>query len=301
MKNILFLYLAYPMTIAGYLRTALEKRHDVKITTCGVFTNDFIPWSGGMRLPMKYVKPVDLALPQSITAPAWQMLENRIGKDFDLIINVDAGFHLSTKPPVPYALVLTDPHVLTNTWYSKARPIADFVFNMQRYYMMSGDIHLPYCFSPDHHYALSCEKEYDASLIGLHYQQRDILVRELRARGRKVLYDIGLVYDEYREWNNKAKIGLNWSSLMDINARTFEIMAMKQIPVMNRLPHLEELGFEEGRQYLGFENVQEAVEKCEWALMHESEANAIALSAYNAVQKHTYDARIEQIFEAVGI
>lgn len=288
------------MTIAGYFRTALEKRPDVQLTTCGVFTNDFIPWAGGVRLPMKYVKTVDLPLPQSITAPTWQMIESKLGKNFDLIINVDAGFHLATKPPVPYALVLTDPHVLTD-WYAKVRPIADFILNMQRYYMQDGDLHLPYCFSPDHHYALSCDKEYDASLIGLHYPQRDTLVREIRARGRKVLYDIGLVYDEYREWNNKAKIGLNWSSLMDINARTFEIMAMKQIPVMNRLPHLEELGLEENKQYLGFDNVQEAVEKVEWALTHEDEANAIALSAYQAVQQHTYDARIEKIFEVAGL
>jgi hypothetical protein len=172
---------------------------------------------------------------------------------------------------------------------------------MQRYYMQPGDAHLPYCFSPDHHYALSCEKEFDASLIGLHYQQRDNLVRELRARGKKVLYDIGLVYDDYREQNNKAKIGLNWSSLMDINARTFEIMAMRQIPVMNRLPHLGELGFEENRHYLGFDNVAEAVEKVEWALSHEGEANAIALSAYQTVQQHTYDARVQKIFETAGI
>ena len=288
------------MTIAGYFRTALEKRSDVELTTCGVFTNDFIPWAGGMRLPMKYVKSVDLPLPQSITTPTWQMIESKLGKDFDLIINVDAGFHLSTKPPAPYALVLTDPHVLTD-WYAKARPIANFVFNMQRYYMQSGDVHLPYCFSPNHHYALSCKKEFDASLIGLHYQQRDNLVRDLRARGKKVLYDIGLVYDDYREQNNKAKIGLNWSSLMDINARTFEIMAMKQIPVINRLPHLDELGFEENRHYLGFDSVGEAVDKVEWALAHEGEANAIALSAYQAVQQHTYDARIQKMFETAGL
>ena len=299
--RVLLLYMAYPFTLAHYFRHALEKRPDVELVTCGAYTGDSIPWNGGMRIPMKYVKPVDLPLPPQYINPSWEMISGKLGK-FDLIINVDAGFHLTTKPDVPYAVVLTDPHVLEG-WYASVRPLADKVFNMQRYYMQDGDIHLPYACSPDHHYAMSdVEKIYDASLIGLHYEERDRLVNALRGRGLNVYYDLGQIWNEYRLLNNQAKVGLNWSSKMDINARTFEMMAMHQIPVINRLPHLEELGLEEGRHYLGFDNVDEAVAKVEWALNNEEMANAIALSAHNHVhENHTYELRVQQIFKEMGL
>jgi len=292
----------YPFAILSYFRHALEKRPDVELFTLGAYTGDSIPWGGGMRIPMKYVKPVDLPLPPTMTRPSWHAVKHNLPWTPDLVIACDAGFHFSDQPDCPYAVIATDPHVLGN-WYEDVRPKAGWFFGMQRYYLKPGDIFLPYCCSPDHHYAMSnVEKDYDASLIGLHYEQRDRLVNALRSRGRKVLYDLGLIYDEYRQENNRATIGLNWSSLMDINARTMEIMAMRQVPVINRLPHLEELGLVEGKQYLGFDTVEEAVDKVEFALANPEWAKAVATSAHNIVhERHTYELRIQQIFDEVGL
>lgn len=300
--RVLFAYHAYPFAIASYFRHALEKRPDVELFTVGAYTGDYIPWAGGMRLPMKYIKPVDLPLPPSINKPSWNLIKHKLPWHPDVIICCDAGWHFSDGPDCMYAVIGTDPHVL-GKWYEEVRPHTDYFFNMQKYYLQGDDIHLPYACSPDHHYAMSdVQKEYDASLIGLHYEQRDRLVEALRSRGHKVLYDLGLVYDEYREWNNKATIGLNWSSLMDINARTLEIMAMKQIPVINRLPHLDELGFHENQHYLGFDDVKEGVEKAEWALANLDFANQIAVNAHNLVhENHTYEHRVEFILKQVGL
>ena len=306
MKRVLLLYHAYPFAIASYFRHALEKRPDVELYTCGAFTNDIIPWGGGMRLPAKYVKPLNLPMPPSIVAPTWQMIAQKTQRTFDLILNIDAGYHLADKPDMPYAVVATDPHALKDVgWYTKVRPNADYFFNMQKYdqYQLGGDIHLPYACSPDHHFAMSdVQKEYDACLIGLHYEQRTKLVSALRQNGYKVFYELGLIYDEYRWHNNKSRIGLNWSNQMDINARTFEIMAMRLVPVINRLPHLDDLGFEEGRHYLGFENIDEAVEQVRWAFANPETSDTIANNAYQLVhEKHTYDLRVQQIFDAVGL
>jgi spore maturation protein CgeB len=303
MKRILLLGLHYPFAILSYFRHALEKRPDVELVTAGVYTGDYIPWNGGMRLPQKYVKRVDLPLPASFIKPSWKTITDRLGNNFDLVLNVDAGSHLADKPDVPYAVVATDPHVL-GEWYKDVRPRTDFFFNMQRAYFQEGDIHLPYACSPDHHYAISnVVKVYDASLIGLHYPQRDGLVQALRGRDYKVLYELGIVYDEYREQNNSAYVGLNWSSLQDINARFFEAMAMKQVLVANRLPHIEELGLEEDRHYLGFDTVEEAVEKVAWARANQFKfADAIANNGYQLVhERHTYENRIQQIFNDTGI
>src|SRR5688572_6890080 len=107
MTRILLIYMAYPFAIASYFRHALEKRPDVELVTCGAYTGDQIPWNGGMRLPIRYTRSVDLPLPPSIIAPSWKTISDKLGNDFDLILNVDAGFHLCDRPSVPYAVVLT--------------------------------------------------------------------------------------------------------------------------------------------------------------------------------------------------
>lgn len=296
--KILLLYKAYPFALASYFRRALERREDVELYTCGEFFGQEIPWNGGMTIPMKYPNHVDLPLPIGMTSVPWSFIKNRLPWKPDLIINVDAGFHLSTKPDVPYYVVATDPHVLGD-WYRLVRPLADAFFNMQGTpYIQDGDVWLPYAFDPMCHFPITgFPKEYDCTIVGLHYPQRDEWVSRLRAKGVTVNYRIGDVYDEYRQENNKAWIGLNWSSLEDVTARVFEIMAMRLVPVLNRLPGLDELGFEEGRHYLGFSGMDEAVERVLWAKANPEFAKQIALQAYQFVNNRemTYDSRIRQI------
>lgn len=309
--------LYYPFAMLSYFRRALERRHDVELFTLGAFTGQSIPWNGNMTIPMKYPNQVDLPLPANMNSVAWNMVSSRLPWEPDLVLNIDAGFHFSTKPSVPYYVVGTDPHVLS-PWYDKVRPIADKFFNMQgEPYIRDGDVWLPYAFDPTVHYPANrekrflsfdehgndlweirkVEKEHDCAIVGLHYPQRDEWVSRLRGHGIKVNYRIGDIYDEYREENNKAWIGLNWSSLEDVTARVFEIMAMKLVPVLNRLHGLDVLGFEENRHYLGFSNMDEAVEKVLWAKSHPDQAKQIALGAYQFVHNKnmTWDNRVAQI------
>lgn len=312
MIRVLLAYKAYPFAIASYFRRALERRNDVELFTVGEYFGQWIPWNGGMTIPMKYPNEVDLPLPRGMDSVSWKSIEPRLPWKPDLIINVDAGFHFSTKPNVPYYVVATDPHVLGD-WYAQVRPIAEKFFNMQSVYMQNGDILLPYAFDPTAHYpepkvlASSTDSRgykeiYDCAIVGLHYPQRDEWVRRLKLHGVTVNYRIGDIYDEYREENNKAWIGLNWSSLEDVTARVFEIMAMRMVPVLNRLSGLDHLGFEDGRHYLGFSNMEEAVEKVLWAKDNPDFAKQIALEAYQFVHNKdmTYDNRIRQILAEFG-
>lgn len=301
--KIAFGYLAYPFTMANYFRRALERRNDVELYTFGPFYGQFIPWNGGMNIPMKYENKLDLPLPPQIVCPQWNFIEGQLPWVPDLVLCVDAGFHLYTKPNVPYAVVGTDPHVL-QPQYDQARKTADKFFNMQPAYMKEGDELLPYAFDSTVHYPVDgIQEEYDCTLIGLHYSHRDQLVKNLARLDISVNYRIGDIYDEYREENNKAWIGLNWSSLEDVTARVFEIMAMKLVPVINRLPALDTLGFEEGRHYLGFSTMEEAIEKIQWAKANREFAEAIALNAYQFVhqQNMTWDNRVSQILKSMGL
>jgi hypothetical protein len=256
-----------------------------------------------MNIPMKYPNIIDLPLPPQMISPSWEMIKGQLPNDLDAVICVDAGFHISTKPDIPYAVVGTDPHVLGD-WYAKVRHMTDKFFNMQSDYMQEGDILLPYAMDPTVHYPVDgIQEEYDCCIIGLHYPQRDEWVKRLRALGVKVNYRIGDIYDEYREENDKAWIGLIWSSLNDVTARVFEICAMKLVPVFNRLPALDALGFEEGRHYLGFSSMDEAVDKVMWAKNNREFAEAIALNAYQLVHEKdfTWDNRIDQILTIMGL
>ncbi len=298
----LLAYKAYPLAIASYYRRALERRNDIDLVTVGEFFGQSIPWSSGMTIPMKYLNHVNIPLPIGVTRPSYKSLQPYLPWKPDLVLNVDAGFHFSDKPDVPYAVVATDPHVLGD-WYSGVRPLADKFFSMQTSYMESGDEFIPYAFDPTVHYPQIAQEDYDCSIIGLHYPQRTEWVERLKKHGVKVNYRIGDIFDEYREENNKAWIGLNWSSLQDVTARVFEICAMRLVPVLNRLPGLDALGFEDGRHYLGFSSMDEAVSQVLWARDNKEFAEQIALNAYQFVhQKNfTYDHNVEVILQKMGL
>jgi spore maturation protein CgeB len=86
-------------------------------------------------------------------------------------------------------------------------------------------------------------------------------------------------------------------------ARVFEVMAMRMVPVMNRLPGLDYLGFEEGRHYLGFSSMEEAVVQVQWVLGNKPFAQQIANQAYQFVHEHgmTWDNRVKQILHDVKL
>lgn len=298
--KILFCYLAYPFAIASYFRQAFERRRDIDLFTCGAYTGSFIPWNGGMNLPAKYVYPVNLALPPDVLFPSWAMVRSQLDFTPDVVIQVDAGWHFKDRPQVEKIItVATDPHVLN---YDVPRSYSDYFFNMQKFYSQPNDIYLPYAADIYHHdYTVTIPRENDACLIGLHYPQRDALVSGLKQAGYKVQYDIGLIYDEYRWANNNAVVGLNWSSLQDLPARVFEVMAMKMVCLTNRVPDLPE-HFEEYKQYIGFDTVSEAVEKMNWIRNSSDDAAKIAENAYELVrERHTYDIRVEQILKTAEV
>jgi hypothetical protein len=74
-------------------------------------------------------------------------------------------------------------------------------------------------------------------------------------------------------------------------------MAMRLVPVLNRLSGLNALGFIEGKHYLGFSNMEEAVEKVLWAKNNPEEAKQIAQNAHNFVHEMdmTWDNRVRKI------
>lgn len=306
----------YPVAICRYLWEALLSYPNIETWCAGPYAGREIPWANkenprGMNLPQKYVLKPDHPTP--MTQPpmvSYAMLEKHKPWEPDLWLEVNAGLQAIGKPiSAPLAVVATDPHVLN---YTGARERADYFFNMQTPYMKSGDIWLPYAYSPKWHAQTDKpirEREWDAALIGLQYPNRINLVNRLRqpnnhlhreGAGFKVFSKLGPSYDDAREIYHNTKIGLNWSSLQDTTARCYELMAFGIPAVMNRVPDLMKL-FKDRRDFLGFDSEDEAV-----AIIHEllndmDWAEEVGKQGRKAVEEHTWEARIKTIIQETGV
>lgn len=298
-------YISYAVSMAQYFVDALMRRDDdIEIFTIAPFFDNWIPWSGGITLPKRYVKQPTIPLPRNwLSSPVlFQSIEKQLPKHIDLFLEIDAGFHFANKPKADVvALIETDPHVLQNH-YTSVEAYSDIVFGMQLPYLKANQVHLPYAVDDHWFYPEKREIIHDACLIGLHYPQRDQLVSTLRALGKNVYYDIGVVYDEYRHKYNESTVALSWSSLQDTPVRVFEALGMARSLVCNRTPDLVHF-FKDGEHFMGFDNVSQAREATMFLLENPNKAEEIRLAGYKAIVDglHTFDHRVQYLLEKCGV
>src|SRR6185369_11810337 len=254
--KVLCLSIWYPLSMSRYFERAMRRNPDIDLVTVGSYTGAWITWTdaqnpSGMTLPIKYATEptITLPFPPNVSTVNYEFIKSKIEKEIgnwkpDLVVAIDAGVNWASKPQDGYVVTVgTDPHVLD---YSHARRVSDKFFNMQKCYSQDKDIYLPYAYDPTVHYpqeryvpavfkGVTREdgsgvdrytgdpyKDLDAVLIGNIYQERVQWVSELRKHGVSVEHKLGVVFDEARELANRARIGLNWSTLNDLNARFFE-------------------------------------------------------------------------------
>lgn len=292
----------FPVTMARFFWEALERRNDVELYVTGPFWGSFIPWMGGISLSQKYVKTPNVPLPTAMHHhfPPYEMVAKMLPDDLDAFIQVDAGWHFTTRPHAKkVALVQTDPHVLN---YDLPRSYSDYSFCMQTPYMKDKDIFLPYAWDDVHYYPEDgVMLKHDACLIGLQYEQRTQLVNSLRRHGLDVYYDTGKVFDEYRDLYNSSRVALCWSSLLDLPVRVFEAMGMARPLVVNRnIPDLHTL-FEEGKHFLAFDSIEEGVSQVQYLIKNREFAETMRWAAHNEVRKHTWDIRVNQMLKKMGL
>jgi len=100
----------------------------------------------------------------------------------------------------------------------------------------------------------------------------------------------------------KARLGFNISIKDDLNMRFFEIPSTGTCMLTNRdQVGWDEIGFEEGKHFLGYQGMDEMIEQARWGLDHPDEREEIAKAGYEEVRKnHTYVHRMEQLLETCG-
>jgi hypothetical protein len=307
--KVLLLNKFWGFTLGHYFVRALLRRDDIDLKTTGQFSGAYLPWMGGYRVPEKYVYTPDipLSLPMEVQEIDYNMVKMYLG-DWkpDLIINTSSTCYWKNKPTDGYCVaVAIDPHALD---YDHARSVSDKFFNMQKVYSKEGDIYLPYAYDPTVHYEEeNTEKIYDVCAVGLEYPWRVQLIENLQARGLRCHISTGPIFDEYRKIYSQSHIGLNWSSLADLNARAFET-SMMNVQVMNQVPDMQY--FEAFSRVLSFpcdNNAQDksrwvggAVEQVVWAMDNLDKAKENNAIIRKGLAGETYDARIQQILDTTG-
>lgn len=301
--KIVFTQIFYPLTMGSYFLAALEARDDVELYTVGPFSGTWIPWLGGMNLPQKYVKvpnfPMDISYQQRSCDPT--IVESKLPWKPDLWFGVDAGFYWNRKPKDGKVIYIgTDPHVLN---YADRRAKSDVFYNMQKCYSAPNDRYLPYAYSKKWHYPVKHDEyEYDVCMIGAPYEHRNEQIAKLREKGLRVFYQVGPVFNEYREIFTKSKIGLNWATMNDLNARHFELPAMKVPMVASLVPDAKEF-FVPGIDYYPFETLNESLKAIDYLLEHDKFRNMLADNAYRAIvidNKNSYEDRVQTVLKDLG-
>jgi hypothetical protein len=101
----------------------------------------------------------------------------------------------------------------------------------------------------------------------------------------------------------RGKVGLNISIKNDLNMRFFEAMSYGVCELANEDQNgWKDLGFEDGKHFLSYGSIEEAKEKVRWALDNPDEREAIAKAGMEKVRaEHTYEHRIEQMLDVIGV
>lgn len=302
--NILMTFTHFAVSIPRYFMEAF-RRNGHTVWTAGMYYGNWIPWTAegatkeGMLLHERYALHPDVTLTKE-RVYGWKDIIAMLPGEPDLVLHHPTPTNPLTadivgRPKQPFALLLTDPHVLE--WHYKlVRPDADFVFNMQDYYRHPDDYYIPYAYAPQHHYATSqvAERDVDVACIGLQYPHRRAVMDELAFDGAKTVSQVGLAFDEYRALYNRAKIGFSYSSHHDTIARVFETPRMGAALVCNWTPDLFKF-FNDDEVTVFRSGIRGAVDACQRLLADDSERAEKVAKGYKAMEHHTYDNRIKSI------
>jgi hypothetical protein len=108
--------------------------------------------------------------------------------------------------------------------------------------------------------------------------------------------------DMYSAYISRARCALNWLRGDIVNMRTFEVMACGTPLIQTRHRDMLYYGFVENEHYLGFDGIDEMLDKIDWVLNNPVEAEQIAIRARAKVlAEHTYHQRVSTILHGIII
>jgi hypothetical protein len=257
-------HFAVTAAIESIVRAFRKLGHTV--VSAGSYNGVAMPWYGCSMVPQKYDFKPDIVLPQSAQIPI-NFVENKLEFTPDLWLDVNAGQWLEGTPKNGIrATFLTDPHVLAQQYIQIAGNY-QYIFNPQKSYWLNipNQYYVPYAADEDWYFPTPMDKIYDVSLLGNTYANRILLFNQLNQMGYQTRFGLGVAKDDANTVYNQSRIGINWSSMEDITARVFELASTGVIPILNRVPFLNDIFVEDG-EFIGFSTMDEAISKIKMIL-----------------------------------
>lgn len=154
---------------------------------------------------------------------------------------------------------------------------------------------LPLAADLEVHKPLDMPKEYNVSMVGHMFPNRQSLAERLSKRFDKTFF--GTSYDKYHEIVAKSKINLNLGiGKTGIQMRVFEVLAMGGFLMSGNI--MDEGKIFEDRKHLVYFDERSIEDLIEYYLTHDKEREEIAECGHREVlEKHTYRHRVRQIIE----
>lgn len=334
--NILMASLTGPGSSPAFYEKALRKRHNV--LTFGPYRGqDFWKtqaetlkqhafyregaaeyWAATMS---RLAKPCDLVTARGVVDLRELKTKLPSGFEPDLFLWIEQyDWNLPINLEVfacPKVAIFGDTHIHIKhadkwaTWLKYAR-LYDFVFvsfnrDHARSFREAGCPRVfwsPAACDPEVHGKIASPKIHAISFVGSTYRpfhpDRIRLLEFLKENNAdiyidsKVLQDMSLIF-------SRSKIVLNRSIAGDLNMRVFEALGSGSLLLTNRLNR--ESGLEElfqDREHLVLYDEAEVLDLIHFYLENEAERERIAATGHAEVlRKHTYDHRVEQIFQII--
>jgi tetratricopeptide (TPR) repeat protein len=136
---------------------------------------------------------------------------------------------------------------------------------------------------------------------GLH-QRRLVLAGALAGAGLPLVFREG-TQRESLGFYGSSLIGFNATANADLNLRAFEITAAGSLLLMDRLAPESGVAslWQEGREYVGYGNAAELVERARYFIAHPEEARAIGGAAARWFDRQLNAPRRRQLFERIVV
>jgi hypothetical protein len=181
--------------------------------------------------------------------------------------------------------------------------------NFDKIYVTSTDT-LKYCmdrgmyakmigFAADPDYHKPHDVPVDMDWIAVWHNCGDRIEASARAKERFPTGQVLWAGDEkYAEYISRGKCTLNWLRGDIVNMRVFEAMAIGTPLITTRHRDMSYYGFIEDEHYLGYDGIDEMLDKIQWVQDNHEESMLMARRAREFVlAKHTYYHRALEIFQ----
>ena len=216
----------------------------------------------------------------------------------ELVITADSGFAIKAEWDCPHVCIGYDNHV-RDYRFDGVNYDAFFGAHTWGMRMDEPESHwLPPAYEPEDHYDTGGERDLDVALIGVMYEERQVLVRALADAGLNVLAGTGALYDDYRALYNRAKISLVVPILQDVPHRLLETLAMGCCVLAKPMADAEKMGLRKYRDYVPFRDADDLVRKA-IALVQGDKWREYAILGQAAAKPHTWGNRAQQIISTL--